>query len=496
MTALEAARLCDWPACLSALLELWRAHRTPELAALIDLASERARGLEVAPRSIGKRIASATDIDVVPIVDVIRRQLRTQPSFAAHAIELAKTRPPDPRIATLLAEIFERSPYSSGHGPLDRRVLDQLVAIDDPRYRELIAREAERYRARRSRFPRRLAAIDHLIAVAAKLPGRPAPTPIAIDGELRELLERGPVRAGIDTLYAAVYANPGEVASRIVLGDALIELGDPRGEFIALQCGRADAATPTRRERELLAANGRVWLEGAEKYIRKDGVVYRRGFVACARLNDIRGRTHDRVWRTIEELDVGGLWMDDALPTWLPTLPVLRRVWRLPAARWDSVLAVPHPWTALGLTGVFANTFQQLGDARENFAGLVELDLAPWGGNLAALADSAIASQLQRVRIAIPSRLLAHVNAVAGTSLRELDVVPRYSFPPLEEGPIARFASRRLELIARAPQDMRYLLLLLRALDVGSITAATITAPPTADTRALVAELQRLHVTS
>jgi hypothetical protein len=77
-----------------------------------------------------------------------------------------------------------------------------------------------------------------------------------------------------------------------------------------------------------------------------------------------------------------------------------------------------------------------------------------------------------------------------------IDRASTYSFPPLEEGPIARRANRDLELIARTPTDVRYLLLLLPALEVGSITAATIQAPPKIDTRALAAELQRLQVTS
>ncbi len=498
--ALAAARESNWPACLTALLGAWRVHRGAELAELIDRASTRARGLEVAPRDIAKRIASATDVDVAPIIDLIRRQLRTQPSFAAHAIALARARPADPRIATLLAEIFERSPYSGEHGPLDRRVLDPLAEIDDPRYLELITRAAASYRARRRRFPRRLAAIDHLIAVAAKLSARPAPPPLVVDHELRDLLERGPVRLDIDSLYAAVYANPSELAPRIVLGDALIELGDPRGEFIALQCGRELGARPSRRERELVVANGRVWLEGAEKFVRKEGVAYRRGFVACARLNEIAGRDDgDRVWRTLEELDVGGWWRDETRAAWLGTLPVLRRVWGMSIHGIGEMLATRRPWTTLGLYGFIGYGRDAFMAAVDNIPDVVELDLANSTDARAALGviiDSKLAAQLERVRVAVPSRQLAEVNALAALPLRAIDVVPEYSFPPLEDGPIARFANRRVELIARTPKDVRYLLLLLRALEVGSITHASVTAPPKADTRALVAELQRLHVTS
>ncbi|HEY1547680.1 MAG TPA: hypothetical protein VGG28_07670, partial [Kofleriaceae bacterium] len=265
-----------------------------------------------------------------------------------------------------------------------------------------------------------------------------------------------------------------------------------------LQCGRAIDAPPTRRERELLAANGRAWLGAAEKFVRKEGVVYRRGFVACARLTEVARRTPDRVWHTIEELDVGGWWTDASLPEWLPTLPALHRVWGVSTYRWEPVIAVPHPWTTLGLYGVRTNTFQELDAARGNFTQLVELDLSSTNANaavLAHLAETQIAAQLQRVRVSTRISQLAQVNALAALPLA-IDVVPSYSFPPLEDGPIARLAQRRLALIARTPKDVRYLLALLRALELGSITHATITAPPKADTRALVAELQRLQVTS
>jgi uncharacterized protein (TIGR02996 family) len=400
----------------------------------------------------------------------------------------------------LLAEIFEHSPYSSGHGPLDRRVLDQLAAIDDPRYRKTIADAAESYRARRGRLVRRRGHIDHLIAVAAKLAAKPAPNPVAIDRELRELLERVAGNADVDTLYAAVYAHLGELAPRIVLGDALIELGDPRGEFIALQCGRELDARPSRRERELLAANSRVWLGGAEKFVRKEGVVYRRGFVACARLNELAGRDdRDRAWRTLEELDVGGSRQDATRATWLGTLPLLRRIWGLSIHSIGELLARPRPWTTLGLYGFVGYGRAAFMAALDNIAEVVELDLASSSdaqATLPVIIDSKLAAQLERVRVAVPARRLAEVNALAAIALRGIDIVPSYSFPPLEEGPIARFVNRRVTLIARTPKDVRYLLALLRALEPGAITHATITVPPNSDTRALVAELQRLQVTS
>ena len=41
-----------------------------------------------------------------------------------------------------------------------------------------------------------------------------------------------------DALLAAIYADPDDDAPRHVLADALIDRGDPRGEFISMQLAR------------------------------------------------------------------------------------------------------------------------------------------------------------------------------------------------------------------------------------------------------------------
>jgi uncharacterized protein (TIGR02996 family) len=50
-----------------------------------------------------------------------------------------------------------------------------------------------------------------------------------------------------EPLFAEVLARPDDEAPRLVLADRLIEAGDPRGEFIQLQC--AAARRPTLRPR-------------------------------------------------------------------------------------------------------------------------------------------------------------------------------------------------------------------------------------------------------
>jgi uncharacterized protein (TIGR02996 family) len=69
----------------------------------------------------------------------------------------------------------------------------------------------------------------------------------------------------LTALLAAVHADPDDLETRLVYGDALSEAGDPRGELIALQCHRGSAPAGE-RERELLASHGNTWLGWRRSY--------------------------------------------------------------------------------------------------------------------------------------------------------------------------------------------------------------------------------------
>ncbi len=71
----------------------------------------------------------------------------------------------------------------------------------------------------------------------------------------------------LDRLLDAVLADPDDDAPRLVYADALLAVGDPRGELIVTQCARArlddgDPARPPLRARELalLAAHRGAWV--------------------------------------------------------------------------------------------------------------------------------------------------------------------------------------------------------------------------------------------
>lgn len=110
-----------------------------------------------------------------------------------------------------------------------------------------------------------------------------------VPGANRARCERWASRAGADrrrlalaptasTLLDAISNSPDDDGPRLVYADWLLERGDPRGEFIHLQCelaGRDDGAL-LEREAQLLSANEARWLGPLAG---RAGCRFRRGFL-------------------------------------------------------------------------------------------------------------------------------------------------------------------------------------------------------------------------
>lgn len=89
----------------------------------------------------------------------------------------------------------------------------------------------------------------------------------------------------VQTLLLEVAARPADLSARLVLADALIERGDPRGEFIALQCKEQPTAADQRRAAQLLAQHRDDWLSAPVRaVIDPRSVVFERGFLVACRL--------------------------------------------------------------------------------------------------------------------------------------------------------------------------------------------------------------------
>jgi len=109
----------------------------------------------------------------------------------------------------------------------------------------------------------------------------------------------------LEKLWAAVYADPDDDAPRLVLADALMEVGDPRGELIALQLRPKRSASQLKRERHLRAAHGRAWLGPLAAILRHD-YAFERGFLAKCRIRASAAtaltQAADLRWTTVREL--------------------------------------------------------------------------------------------------------------------------------------------------------------------------------------------------
>jgi uncharacterized protein (TIGR02996 family) len=100
------------------------------------------------------------------------------------------------------------------------------------------------------------------------------------------------ISASDDELLAAILDYPSDDERRAVYADRLVERGDPRGEFIALQLARARrglAADEEAREQALLRKHEPAWLDGLSRLLAGSSVVWERGFLAaCIMVPDRR----------------------------------------------------------------------------------------------------------------------------------------------------------------------------------------------------------------
>jgi len=97
----------------------------------------------------------------------------------------------------------------------------------------------------------------------------------------------------VSPTLAAVLANPDDLLARLLHAEALEALGDPRGEFIRVQCALVAETSRSvriglrRREADLLREYGRVWRAPAEKI--GVGATLCRGFIEKVEVSLWRG---------------------------------------------------------------------------------------------------------------------------------------------------------------------------------------------------------------
>lgn len=104
----------------------------------------------------------------------------------------------------------------------------------------------------------------------------------------------------IQAMYEAVWAAPHELDRRLVLADALLEAGDPRGEFIALQF--ETSARARKRAQKLLDRHRAHFLGPLSGVVLEGTDEWRHGFVFWAHARLMGDFVGLAAWATVERL--------------------------------------------------------------------------------------------------------------------------------------------------------------------------------------------------
>jgi uncharacterized protein (TIGR02996 family) len=219
---------------------------------------------------------------------------------------------PDPRLGAWLAAVFRDPPYyvgASRTGKFWRRMFGAIPEIGDPRLAELAETLPDHWKNTDANVDELNALLDRVIDTIRQMPAPPLLS-AAAEKACDEILDAlGPRPASAvhearteEELLSAVYADPRADAPRLVYQDWLLEGGDPRGEFIALQFAAARGkltAAERKREKELLAEFGRHWVGDLDEHLLAAGRVFERGFLSECRAKSV---TLSWAWSTVRRL--------------------------------------------------------------------------------------------------------------------------------------------------------------------------------------------------
>jgi uncharacterized protein (TIGR02996 family) len=312
-TAKSAKLTGDGPFDLPALLELWRQTRAPEVSELVD-------ALSIVGKPPYPKSASAAAKEQRWLSAAKLRRSEDLPALLAtlhdgHSTDVAQrvaaldAWPDDPRIASAFARLFEQPAHlniSTMH--LWTLLAERVVRHADPRTKARLDAVAALGLGWTSLFrPHARQAIGELLETTRKRLGTAIASSRrrALTSSERERVAMAAPRADAAVALAAVFQAPDDLTRRLVYADMLSEAGDPRGEFISLQC--LDAPTPAQRRRAtaLLAKHGEAWAKPL--HVAGSVLAWERGFPAVfevsvnarSQLSPVLG---DPAWATIHTI--------------------------------------------------------------------------------------------------------------------------------------------------------------------------------------------------
>lgn len=302
------------PEALAGFLAAWAIVKAPSIADRVEALSSAIEptlpvidvtGPGGFKASVVRRIAASSSLDVGPIVTglTVRQRALGVVFISEQLVSMLKRHPDDPRLSRLAwqscRDLRISHPTAAGRS-LFVQLCTQAVELGDRRFATNLYDEVQaglRFFPGRNEDGRRDRALLGALVERLDPEGGGADPPWVS----RELSSPARPKRSLRRLLEAVYAAPDELERRLVYADALQEAGDPRGEFIALQCGRPGKVSA--RERTLLRNFGRIWLGEHEKAFDRAGLEFRRGFLATARVKWKHALVGPE-WATIEALDL------------------------------------------------------------------------------------------------------------------------------------------------------------------------------------------------
>jgi len=293
--AIDDAR---WEEANARLLEAWTACRCARIARAVAAVDLRLPPpVPLSEKRVNRREHEWLELVKAGDDESLRRALAAPwPAFPSQAGArvgwLEERARPSARISNALIALHRSSLFTSAEGVrVSRQIFHYLIKQND----HAIVEEIERL----EKLPQEATRLGSAV-LRRRRPLLPDLSP-AGEGALAriEQLLSTPRDTARDRLLDAIYEAPHDDGPRVVYADALTLEGDPRGEFITLQIQRGRDGEPTKREKQLLKAAGRTWLDGLDG----DGatkIVHARGFPAEATLAS--GETRAPGWATVEKL--------------------------------------------------------------------------------------------------------------------------------------------------------------------------------------------------
>ncbi len=325
------------------LLELWRSTHAPEVSEVLDRVSPRLPK-PLYPKSASNEVrqsrwlAAAKNVGpdtLATLLDTLHDAFSTD---VRARLKLLATWGDDPRVSSALTRLWEQPAHLNVstlflwealadllEERVDQRSVERLKAVEAlgagwvalfrPHMRPVIPAVLAKTRERLEK------ALAHAKAT------RPSAFRALTADERTQLKAAVPAEARLDDVLADIWAHPDDVDRRLVYADLLQQLGDPRGEFIALQCLSRPTPAQQRLATKLLKQHGANWAGPLKPVCTV--TAYERGFASEV----VMGVKNSRVlspllghpaWATVHTVDLA---MADALE--LVVHPKMTRLFRI-----------------------------------------------------------------------------------------------------------------------------------------------------------------------